>query len=577
MGNIKTEKCDILIIGSGGAGLRAAIELADNKIDVLVVGKCKKRDAHTILATGGINAALGNMDPQDNWQLHVADTIRDGGYINDPVGIEILCKNAPLAIKELAKWGARFHREKNGKITQRFFGAATYRRACFVGDHTGRDILNVLVDQAEKRKIRFKSEVYIFSLLTAGNKVNGALGLDIKTGKIIAFNSRFVVLATGGFSRVFSRSSSRFWENNGDGIGLAYDVCAKFVDMEMFQFHPTGMLYPPEAEGVLVTEAVRGDGGILTNAKGERFMEKYDPVRLELSARDIVSRAIYTEVEEGRGTRRGGVWLDITHKPKEYILKRLPKMYRQFKKYAHIDVSKEKMEVAPTAHYSMGGIFVDHRTGKTSIPNLFAIGEVTGKMHGANRLGGNSLAEVMVFGRLTGKLIAKEVTKTKLIPLGKKQIKNKINKLMKIAQNKSGRDPIEVKKQIQKIMWDNVGVVRNGKDMKKALKELDKFKKTKLKITGQLKTNQKLICALDIKNMIPTCEMIIKSALFRKESRGAHYRADYPKISDKWKKNIICEPTKKVFKIYTKPVAKIPKEILVLIKTIKKPQMHLLE
>ena len=286
------------------------------------------------------------MDPKDSWQLHAADTIRDGSYINDTKGVELLCKNAPKAIEELSKWGAKFAREKNGKITQRFFGAATYRRACFVGDVTGKEILNVLVNQSLKRKIRFESEVYIFSLLTSNEKVNGAIGLNIKNGNILVFHAKIVVLAAGGHSRMFSRSSSRFWENNGDGVALAYGCNAKFMDMEMFQYHPTGMVYPPEAEGVLVTEAIRGEGGILTNSKGEHFMKKYDPERMELSARDIVARAIYMEVELGKGTKHGGVWLDISHKPKSYILKRLPKMYKQFKKYAKIDTSKQKMEVA---------------------------------------------------------------------------------------------------------------------------------------------------------------------------------------------------------------------------------------
>ena len=574
MGNINTETCDVLVVGSGGAGLRVAIELADCKVDVLVVGKCSKRDAHTILATGGINAALGNMDPQDNWKLHAADTIRDGGLLNDYRGVMLLCRNAHLAIKELAEWGVRFHREKDGRITQRFFGAATYRRACFIGDQTGKEILNVLVDQVEKRNIRFRSKVYIFSLLKSSGGVNGALGLDMGKGRLVAFNAKAVVLCTGGFSRVFSRSSSRFWENTGDGIGLAYGAGAKFADMEMFQFHPTGMLYPPEAEGMLVTEAVRGEGGILTNTRGERFMQKYDPVRLELSARDVVSRAIYTEVGKGRGTSRGGVWLDISHRPKSYILRRLPKVYSQFKEYAHIDISKEKMEVAPTAHYSMGGILVDHGTGKTSVRNLFAIGEVTARMHGANRLGGNSLAEIMVFGRLVGKEIVRETKRARIIPLDGRQVREKIKELEKMVSS-SGKDPVEIKKRIQKIMWDYVGVVREQKGMEKALKELGRLK-TPLSVGGQLKANEKLVAALDVKGMLPACEMIIRSALYRKESRGAHYRSDYPETLDKWEKNIICTPEESGFSLHARPVMKIPKEIMTLIKTTK-PLTHLLE
>jgi succinate dehydrogenase / fumarate reductase flavoprotein subunit len=579
---MKIEKSEVLIIGSGGAGLRAAIELKDRGKDVLVVGKCEKRDAHTILATGGINAALGNMDPKDSWQLHAADTIRDGGFINDTDAVLLLCKNAPAAVKELDKWKAGFHREKNGKITQRFFGAATYRRACFIGDHTGREILNTLVDQVEKRKIRFQSEVYIFSLLfdSAKNKVYGALGLDIRSGEIIVFHAKAVVLCTGGHSRVYSRSSSRFWENTGDGIALAYRCGAKFMDMEMFQFHPTGMLSPREAEGVLVTEAVRGEGGILTNIKGERFMKRYDPERMELSARDIVARAIYEEVKEGRGTKRGGVFLDISHKPKSYILKRLPKMYEQFKHFAHIDISKEKMEVAPTAHYSMGGVFTDAQTGKTSVNGLYAIGEVTSGTHGANRLGGNSLAEIIVFGRLTGENISHTIDKIDWTALDMGYIDNQVSDLMSLARTSSGsarRDPIEVKKEIQRMMWKYAGVVRKGDELKRALKEIDKVKRVKLGVSGGLQMNEKLIAALDIRNMIPTCEMIVRSALYRRESRGAHYRDDFPKLNDKYKRNVICLPDSKGIRISTRAIKAVPSAVALLIKTTKKPKAHLVE
>ncbi|MEK6839747.1 MAG: FAD-dependent oxidoreductase [Nanoarchaeota archaeon] len=573
---MRTEHADVLIIGSGGAGLRAAIELADNNIDVLVVGKCKKRDAHTILATGGINAALGNMDSQDSWQLHAADTIRDGCFINDTDAVITLCKHAPQAIKELAKWGVNFHREKNGKISQRFFGAATYRRACFVGDHIGREILNTLVDQAEKRNIRFQSKVYIFSLLTHKGKVNGALGLDIQKGKVICFHAKVIILATGGHSRMFSRSSSRFWENNGDGIALAYHGGTKFMDMEMFQFHPTGMLSPPEVEGMLVTEAVRGEGGILLNAKGDRFMKYYDPQRMELSARDIVARAIYHEVKVGRGTKNGGVWLDISHKPKEYILKRLPKMVEQFKKFAHIDITKQKMEVGPTAHYSMGGIYVNHKTGQTSVPHLYAIGEVTAGVHGANRLGGNSLAEILVFGKLTAKNVLKQVKKRTWSPLNAQQIKEKICWLSMLTKEKKGSNPINIKKKIQEFMWKGVGAIRTERDMRQTSEMLKQVKKTKYNVGPSLKMNEKLIAALDVYNMLPTCEMIIQSALYRKESRGAHYHSDYPKTTSKWKKNIICTPTKKGIKLSTKPIRKMP-DIIKKQLYDKKLMAHLLE
>ena len=508
--------------------------------------------------------------------MHAADTIREGCFINNPLAVKILCKNAPKAINELVNYGVKFHREKDGKISQRFFGAATYRRACFAGDHTGKEILNALVNQIEKRKIRFKDQVYIFSLLKNQDKVNGALGLDIKNGEIIIFHSKIVILATGGFSRVFARSSSRFWENNGDGIYLAYDIKAKFIDMEMFQFHPTGMLYPKEAEGILVTEAVRGEGGILLNSKYERFMEKYDPKRLELSARDIVSRAIYEEVKIGNGTKHGGVWLDITNKPKNYIIKRLPRMYYQFKRYANIDISKEKMEVGPTAHYSMGGIYVNFKTGKINVKRLYAIGEVTGGLHGANRLGGNSLAEIIVFGRLNALNIINGIKKINFISLDDNLINNKIKNFMKKLSN-NGKNPILIMKKIQDLMWKDVGVIRNGKDMKKVLKDLKKLSKIKLKTGINLKNNQNLIAALNIQNMLPCLEMIIRSALYRKESRGTHFRKDYPKSLEKWKKNIICFPNSKNIKIITKNISKIPKDIKKILNKKIKTEVHLLE
>jgi succinate dehydrogenase / fumarate reductase, flavoprotein subunit len=558
---MKTVQTDVLIVGSGGAGLRAAIELNDNKIKVFVVGKCKKRDAHTILATGGINAALGTMDQKDSWEQHAADTLRDGGEINNPVAVSILCKNAPKAITDLVKWGVNFHRQKNGKLAQRFFGAATYRRACFVGDVTGREILNRLTDQVVKRKIPFKSEVYIFSLLHKDGKVNGALGLNIKTGKLIIFHAKIVVLATGGHSRMFKRSSSRFWENNGDGIKLAYDCGATCMDMEMFQFHPTGMMAPKQAEGVLVTEAVRGEGGKLTNARGERFMKNYDPKRMELSARDIVARAIYMEVKAGRGTKRGGVWLDITHRKKSYIKKRLPRMYKQFHDFLGLDISKKKMEVAPTAHYSMGGLLVDHKTGKTTVQRLYAIGEVTSGVHGGNRLGGNSLAEICVFGKLTGQRISQDVKKINFIDINNNIVQKKKEKLMSILHRTKGMNPIKEKEALQNIMWTYVGVSRNATDLKKAIKRVEQCKKKTLKVGGSLKMNEKLIAALDIQNMIPTCEMIIKSALLRKESRAAHYRTDFTATKKSWRKNILCVPEKKGFNLKTRGIASTPANI----------------
>ena len=551
---MKTEICDVLIIGSGGAGLCTAIELHDRKKKVLVVGKCKKREAHTMQAQGGINAALGNMDKKDSWQLHAADTIADGGYINDAAAVELLCKNAPDAVNELAKWGTKFHREKNGNISQRFFGAATYRRACFSGDVTGKEILNTLVDQVLQLKIGMKSEMYIFSLLTSGGIVNGALGLHMPTGTITAFHAKAVVLATGGHSRAFARSSSHFWENNGDGIALAKSVGAEFIDMEMFQFHPTGMVWPKNAAGLLVTEAVRGEGGILTNSKGKRFVE-------ELSARDVVARAIWKEITSGRGTKRGGVYLDISHQSLSYLKKRLPTMVQRFKKFCKVDISKQKMEVAPTAHYSMGGIRTNHATGETGVEGLYALGEVTGGMHGGNRLGGNSLAEIVVFGRLVGKNLASTIKKISLLPLDQAQISSQIDTIEKLCSTKAGSDPIKIKEELQQMMWEHAGVVRDGKTLNAGIKKLKTFQSKKLQVTGSLKNNQKLIAALDIANMIPTSEMILESAILRKESRAAHFRSDFPKSSKLWEKNIVISPSGIKKESVKKPSSAVQKQL----------------
>lgn len=556
---------DVLVIGSGGAGLSCAIALDEQGVDVHVVGKCKRGDAHTILARGGVNAALATMDKKDTWQQHAADTIRDGGEINDTMAVELLCKHAPGEIKRLAEWGTDFHKEKEGGISQRFFGAATYRRACYVGDYTGKAILDTLVSQAEKREIPFSDEVYIFSLLHQEGTVNGALGICIRSGAIITFHAKAVVLATGGHSRIFNRSSSRMSENNGDGIKLAYEVGAAFMDMEMFQFHPTGMVSPKRMQGTLVTEAVRGEGGILKNVHGERFMKRYDRERMELSARDVVARAIYTEVQEGRGTKEGGVYLDITHRSKAYILEKLPTMYEQFRRYVGIDISQKAVEVSPTAHYSMGGVFVDHATGKTTVPHLYAVGEVSAGVHGGNRLGGNSLAEILVFGRLTAEKIAKGISHIRLLPLDPKAIQASTKSLTSLI-SKQGEEPAHVRAALEQMMWDHVGVLRDADKMKEGLKKLQHFKTIQMKTGSGSAHNRKLLTALDVKNMLPTCEMVFLSALHRKESRAAHARTDYPDTSPSWKKNILCKPTQKGIQISTRRVTKVPAEIEKLMK-----------
>src|SRR6476660_4802591 len=410
-----TRSCDVLIVGGGSGGLRAAVEAHDAGANVLIIRKSKKGDPHTVLARGGINAALGTMDPEDNWMIHAADTLREGELLADYTRVERLCKNAPDAVNELVGWGARFHREKDGRLTQRFFGAHTYRRTVFYEDWTGQEMVRVLLDQVNQRKITIIDDIYITKLLKSDDfssssrnhiggitmKIMGALGIDIKRKEVVTFQCKSLILAAGGYTRVYEVSSSRSFENYGEGMALAYEAGADLVDMEMVQFHPTGMVWPENARGTLATEAIRGEGGILLNSKNERFMKRYYPEKMELGPRDVVARANYNEILEGRGTEHGGVWLDVTHLSKENILDRLPTMYQQFKDINGIDISKDKMEVGPTAHYSMGGIVVDINC-RTKIRGLFAVGEVISQIHGANRLGGNSLLDTDVLGKSAG-------------------------------------------------------------------------------------------------------------------------------------------------------------------------------
>ena len=508
--------CDVLIIGGGSAGLRAAIEAHDAGADVLIISKSKKGDPHTTLARGGINAALGTMDPEDNWVVHAADTLREGEFLADYERVEILCKNAPDAINELVTWGAKFHREKDGRLTQRFFGAHTYRRTVFYEDWTGQEIIRVLMEQVNQRKIKIIDNVYIMKLLLLNSdgddanrerlsssskaqgvaqvpneqeqeqeKIKGAFGVDIEKKEFITFECKSLILAAGGYTRVYEVSSSRIFENYGEGIALAYEVGVDLVDMEMVQFHPTGMVWPEQAVGTLATEAIRGEGGILLNSQGERFMKNYDPERMELGPRDVVARANYNEIISGRGTEHGGVWLDVTHLRKEVILERLTTMYEQFQKLDGIDISKEKMEVGPTAHYSMGGVVVDINC-QTRVTGLFAVGEVISQIHGANRLGGNSLLDTIVFGKIAGgeaARLAKQTGKgnTKKSKDASSQLKSKNDTQTNgFGDNDDDfydgifvvKEPIKFRNKLQKVMMEYAGIVREQTRLQNGLEQI---------------------------------------------------------------------------------------------------------
>ncbi len=559
--------CDVLIIGGGSAGLRAAIEAHDAGAHVLIISKSKKGDPHTTLARGGINAALGTMDPEDNWMIHAADTLREAEFLADYERVEVLCRSAPDAINELVHWGARFHREKDGRLTQRFFGAHTYRRTVFYEDWTGEEIIRVLMEQVNQRKIEIIDDVYVLKLLKSADDVTaegssleggeevvrGALGIDLKKKEIVMFKCKSLILAAGGYTRVYAVSSSRITENYGEGVALAYEAGVDLVDMEMVQFHPTGMVWPEKALGTLATEAIRGEGGILLNSKGERFMKNYYPERMELGPRDIVARANYNEIIAGRGTEHGGVWLDITHLPKEEILDRLPTMYEQFKKLDGIDISKEKMEVGPTAHYSMGGAVADIKC-RTKVKGLFAAGEVISQIHGANRLGGNSLLDTVVFGKIAGSQAARLVNEVK----EREKSGESSSHIIRNFNNEKKefddieifivKEPIKFRSEIQELMKQNAGIIREEVKLQDGLKRILELKNefySKVNIIKGFKIDddncENIVLTWQVKSSLIACEAIIRSALMRQESRGAHYRSDFPKLNDeKWKVNIYC-------------------------------------
>jgi len=568
--------CDVLVIGGGSAGLRAAIAAHDAGANVLIISRSKRGDPHTTLARGGINAALGTMDPEDNWMVHASDTLREGEFIADYEKVEVLCKNAADAIMELVNWGARFHREKDGRLTQRFFGAHTYRRTVFSGDWTGQEIIRVLMEQVNQRKIKMIDNVYIMKLSKSdnnddddyddgGSEVNEALGVDIENKEFVRFDCKSLILAAGGYTRVYPVSSSRLFENYGEGITLAYEAGADLVDMEMVQFHPTGMVWPEKAVGTLATEAIRGEGGILLNSKGERFMKNYDPERMELAPRDVVARANYNEIISGRGTEHGGVWLDVTHLRKEVIQDRLPTMYQQFQELDGIDISKEKMEVAPTAHYSMGGVVADIKC-TTKIKGLFAVGEVISQIHGANRLGGNSLLDTMVFGKIAGEeaaaAAATRLTKQEVGGDAKKtEAPSTRQSNVDNNQKKEGfdddyyyggifvvKEPIKFHNEIQELMKQNAGIIREETRLQNGLKRIlelknDFYSKDNIIEVSKIDDNnsENIVITLQVKSSLIACEAIIRSALMRQESRGAHYRSDFPKLDDeRWKVNIYC-------------------------------------
>jgi succinate dehydrogenase / fumarate reductase flavoprotein subunit len=531
----ETHDHDVLIIGAGGAGLRAALGALAEGAKVAVVCKSLLGKAHTVMAEGGIAAAMANVDSADDWRTHFRDTMRGGKLLNNWRMAQIHAQEAPERVRELEQWGALFDRTEDGQILQRAFGGHTFRRLCHVGDRTGLEMIRTLQDRGVQLGIDVYMECTISRLLKDGDRIAGAFGYWREQGRFVVFRAKSVVLATGGIGKAW-KITSNSWEYTGDGMALAYDAGAELMDMEFVQFHPTGMVWPPGVQGILVTEAVRGEGGILRNKLGERFMEKYDPKRMELSTRDVVARSIYTEVREGRGTEHGGAYLDISQKPADYVKKKLPSMYHQFKELADVDITKGPMEVGPTCHYMMGGIRVDAETARSSVPGLFAAGEAAAGLHGANRLGGNSLSDLLVFGRRAGLAAADHAKAVPTTSIDSTEIEEGARAMLVPFERKAGESPYAIHRDLQETMQNLVGIFRNQEDLLRALEELEKLKQRveHVSVEGSRLFNPGWHLAQDLKAMLTVSEAVTRSALAREESRGAHSRIDYPGLDPTW-------------------------------------------
>ena len=559
----ETHEHDVLIIGAGGAGLRAAIEALAQGASVGVVCKSLLGKAHTVMAEGGIAAAMANVDHADDWRTHFRDTMRGGKFLNHWRMAQLHAQEAPDRIRELEQWGALFDRTSDGQILQRAFGGHTYKRLCHVGDRTGLEMIRTLQDRGVSLGIDVYMECAVTRLLKDGDRVAGAFGYWREQGRFVVFKAKSVVLATGGIGKIY-KITSNSWEYTADGMALAYEAGAELKDMEFVQFHPTGMVWPPGVQGILVTEAVRGEGGILRNKNGERFMEKYDPKRMELSTRDVVARAIYTEVREGRGSEHGGAFLDISQKPAEYVKKKLPSMYHQFLELADVDITKGPMEVGPTCHYVMGGVRVDPETAEATVPGLYAAGEVAAGLHGANRLGGNSLSDLLVFGRRAGLAAAQSAKKVSQSAIDQAQIDEAEREMLAPFQNGNGESPYAIHRDLQETMQKLVGIFRTEGDLQQALQELDKLKERArhMHVDGSRMFNPGWHLSYDLQSMLTISEAVTRSALARRESRGAHSRIDYPALDATWgKQNNVISSQHGAMELRQEPVVPMPEEL----------------
>ena len=539
---IKTISTDVLIIGSGGAGSRAAIEVDNAGLKATIVSKgLSFRSGCTGMAEGGYNAVFKTVDKDDSIEAHINDTLKGGSFLNDKKLVEILVNESPQRLIDLENYGALFDRKENGEIDQRPFGGQSFRRTCYQGDRTGAELLNALKEEIIRRDIECIEEVMITSLVTDADQVIGATGLNLKDSSLIYFKAKSVILASGGAGQLYPVTSNTF-QKNGDGYAIAYKAGAQLVDMEQIQFHPTGMIAPESKKGVLVTEAVRAEGGKLMNKDGERFMSKYAPEKMELATRDVVARSIYQEIIEGRGTENGGVYLDISHLDDDYIDEKLETMVLQFENVG-VDIKHGPIEVAPTAHHFMGGLKIKE-DASTSLKNLFGAGEVCGGVHGANRLGGNALADTQVFGKIAG-VSASQASKDCELKANDEQVEKEASRIESLIK-KGSIKPKEFKNNIKNLMWEKVAIVRDEKTLNEALAELQQMQKDldKMDVKDTCQYNSDLVTALEVINMVEICILTVKSAILRRESRGAHFRSDFPESKDEWKKSIVFSKNK---------------------------------
>jgi succinate dehydrogenase / fumarate reductase, flavoprotein subunit len=598
-----THEHDVLVIGAGGAGLRAAAEASTAGAKVAVITKSLLGKAHTVMAEGGIAAAMANVDDRDNWRVHFSDTMRGGQYLNNWRMAELHAKEAPACVRELEAWGAVFDRTPDGRILQRNFGGHRYPRLAHVGDRTGLEMIRTLQDHDIHLGMDVFMEYTVVTLLKDGDRIAGAFGYDRERGRFHVFRAKAVVLATGGIGRAY-KITSNSWEYTGDGHALAYEAGAALMDMEFVQFHPTGMIWPPSVRGILVTEGVRGEGGVLRNKEGRRFMFDDIPPAYknqtadtpeegwrytqgdknarrppELLTRDHVARCINREVKEGRGSPHGGVFLDIEWikeripNAAEHIKKKLPSMYHQFKQLADIDITKEAMEVGPTTHYVMGGVRVDPDSQMSAVPGLFAAGECGAGLHGANRLGGNSLSDLLVFGKRAGEYAARYAKENLLGVIHADDVASAEKRALAPFERDSSEGPYAVQHELQDMMQDLVGIVRQEKEMLQALERIQQLKARaqRVGVTGNREYNPGWHTAIDLNNLLTVSEMVTKAALERKESRGAHFRDDYPvKDNNFGTFNIVIRKgARGEMQITHQPIPEMPQELKQIIEEMK--------